>query len=161
MKCPMISVAVSSMAFRLGVDLGSRDLTIPSINRGGFGYGIDGRWPPSRQQNTSPKPRYFSNPPCGSKMPPTTPRPSALPLTSDYKVSNCRFRHNLQTAPYAASRLQHRRTPLWTDVLDGEMLPAHVCRDRKQRAQGCHAIDVVLPNVETSSAEVNGEGAAV
>ena len=38
----MISVAVSSTASRLAVELGSRDLTTASINRGRCGYNING-----------------------------------------------------------------------------------------------------------------------
>ena len=55
--------------------------------------------------------------------------------------------------------LQHRQTRLWTDILDGNLLLAHVGRERKERAQQGHAVHVVLPDVEAFGAQVDGEGA--
>lgn len=57
--------------------------------------------------------------------------------------------------------LQHCRTRLWPGVLNGNVLFTHVSRERKEGAQEGHAVDIVLPDVETFGAEIDGEGAVV
>ena len=57
--------------------------------------------------------------------------------------------------------LQHRRTRLRTDVLDGNVLLAHVGREREERTQQGHTVDVALPDVEAFGAEVDSEGAVL
>ena len=83
----------------------------------------------------------------------------ALPLRHRPRIQDVQCQHRHKQCRVLHRNLQHRQTRLWTEVLGGNLLLAHVGRERKERAQEGHAVHVVLPDVEAFRAEVDGEGA--